>query len=231
VDFDAVVDRGTTTESFIVDQSALLEVVKFQRDANDSESQSVRRVLKAILEDPENSSMLLRSPTIPKFIETATCLLLRSDGPKIPLVLPLQIEKLAMQITLQQQASPLGKLESQFLLQVLYCFAFADQEPTSPFRVSDFRLLPMRDPLGWFAMIQQSKYERRCTVNVEAYGYSAVPRDSDASIAALIQVRSGATSSISSRSEWLKRVAAVLTKSMSNQSKTLLAALLKDLLL
>jgi hypothetical protein len=146
VDFDAVVDRGMTTESFLVDQSAMLEVVKFQRDANVVELQSVRRVLKAILEDSENSLALLRSHTIPNLIDTATCLLLRSDGPKIPLVLPLQIEKLAMQITLQQ-ASPLGKLECQFLLQVLYCCAFANQEPTSPFRVSDFRLLPMREIL------------------------------------------------------------------------------------
>jgi hypothetical protein len=81
-----------------------------------------------------------------------------------------------MQITLQQQTSPLGKWNlSSFAPNVLFR-RFADQEPTSPFEVSDF-LLPMREIL-WvaFAVIQQSKYERRCTVNVEAYGYSAAPR-------------------------------------------------------
>jgi hypothetical protein len=219
VDFDAVVDRGTTTESFLVDQSALLEVVKVQRDANDIELQSVRRVLKAILEDSDNSSALLRSPTIPMFIETATCLLLRSDEPKIPLILPLQIERLAMQITLQQ-AGPLGKLECQFLLQVLYCFAFADQEPTSPFRVSDFRLLPMREILwvcdsaltkasisGAVGSTLKLAISRLCPeIRMQALRYT-------------IQVRSRhSTSSLSSPSEEVekKQLLQVLRKSMSD---------------
>jgi hypothetical protein len=146
VDFDDVLDRGTTTDSFLVDQSAMLGVVKFQLDANGIELQSIRQALKAVLEDSESSSSLLRSPIIPIFVEKATCLLLRSDKPKIPLILPLQIERLAMQINLQQ-SSLLGKEQSQFLLQFLYCVAFIEEEPTSPFGV-DFRALPMREILG-----------------------------------------------------------------------------------
>jgi hypothetical protein len=93
-----------------------------------------------------------------------------SDGPKSHLVLPLQIEKDADNVATTSQ-SP---WEIGILAQVLYCFAFADQEPTSP---SSQRLppLPMREIL-WFAIaIQQSKYERRCTVNVEAC-YRLAPR-------------------------------------------------------
>jgi hypothetical protein len=94
---------------------------------------------------------------------------------EIPLVLPLQIEKLAMQITLQQQTSPLGKLESQFLCSKVLFRRFADQTNLA-FRGQRLPATDERNPLGWFAVIQQSKYERRCTVNVEAYGYSAAPR-------------------------------------------------------
>ena len=147
IDFDSVIDRCVNTESFVMDQAAMLELVRLPQDAADSSQLSrIRQTLKAILEDPRSSLSHLRSSILPAFIRKATSLLLLDAEPKVPIVLPLQIEKLALQIDLQRQ-HPLGKLEAQFLLQFLYSFAFIEEEPASPFGVSDFRALPMREIL------------------------------------------------------------------------------------
>lgn len=145
-DVDSIIDRGTSAESFVVDQTAMLEFVNLQEGAKLMDIPRVQQVLKNVLEDTDNSVLLLSSSIVPAFIQKVTPLLLKSSEPKVPLVLPLQIEKLALQIDLRQEHY-IGKHEAQFLLQFLYAAAFVEGEPMSPFAVSDFRSLPLREIL------------------------------------------------------------------------------------
>ena len=97
-------------------------------------------LLKLVLGDELCAKSYIQDPQIVEFIVESTSIILMNHESKVPLIMPIQIEMMAMKI--QNVHDNFGTDEVQFLLQLLYCFTFLQHEPKSPFQINP-RMLPL----------------------------------------------------------------------------------------
>lgn len=136
-------DDVYTGEEATADPSIALQLMECNDVPDAIKTTTARDLLNRVLVDEKAAFLFLRKgPLAVAFVDSASSLLLKGQGPKLPLVLPVQIEVLASTIRLYDMRTP-GKRESLFLVQLLYCFSFLEREPSSSFKF-DPRALPLK---------------------------------------------------------------------------------------
>lgn len=140
LNLDTNVDQITREDLLLVDQSAVLLMIQ-ALSPEDCKIQQIKEILTGILRDASKSSIILRSTLIVTFCHAIVSVLLKANIPKIPLLLPIDLERLGSGISLHFEGAIEDK-ESQFLLNLLYCFEFLKEEPHSPFAFEP-RSLPL----------------------------------------------------------------------------------------
>jgi hypothetical protein len=117
--------------------SVALQLLKYKQSAYVPATNLLERVLK----DTRAFMFFLQDPLALAFVENGVSVGLSRENAKLPAVTPLQIQTLAATLLLSQWEQ-LEIPVLQFLMQLLYCFYFFEQVPSSPFRV-DPRELPL----------------------------------------------------------------------------------------
>jgi hypothetical protein len=81
-------------------------------------------------------------------VKAAVAAVKTQEGAAIPCVLPLQLQSLSLEIDWRKDGRRLSQLaiESQYILQLLYCMCFLEEVPTSPFAI-DPRDFPLAETL------------------------------------------------------------------------------------
>jgi hypothetical protein len=141
---NACLEAGLKNEGFLADPRIGLELIENINATEDySRLPIVKGFLELVLQDSTYSKTFLRSDIIPLFLEEAASMQL-GDGPRLPFVLPIHIEKLSMKLSFHG-SDILTDEESLFLLCLFYCICFAEVSDfvTTPF-VFDARLLPLK---------------------------------------------------------------------------------------
>ena len=118
--------------------SVALQLIKFTGVPLDVKTKVATHLLNLTLGAEHSVTSYFQDPEIVEFIEQATSILLEKHELKVPLVMPIQIETVAM----KTQYDSCGTVSLQLLFQLLYCFTFLQHEPKSPFRI-DPRMLPL----------------------------------------------------------------------------------------
>ena len=140
----AVIDISAPSDPFLALQLLQCENVSTEAKTNIAAT-LLKNVLLPIVGQTCGASIFLKIPIAAEFVERATSHLLHIvDRPNVPLVLPMQIEKLAMKMEFSQPKSEWSDPEALFFVQLLYCLEFKVLEPDSPFAF-DPRMLPLKE--------------------------------------------------------------------------------------
>ena len=139
----ALYEHGASEGAFFVDLSAANLLLKNESIDTARRIERARVLLSAVLERTEIAEVLLRNKATPSFIEMAIRVLLLKTGPRVPLILPVQIEKLASEVHLHN-VSVTGPSVARFLLNSLYCLEYLELDNLSPLAV-DPRSLPLKE--------------------------------------------------------------------------------------
>ena len=142
LDLDSAIARGTTDAAATEDLSALLLSVELYESYN-----RIEELVRSILTDPMTCNKIVHSNLVGDLIQAAVVAVTK-HGVGIPHVLPIQLQSLALQVDWREVGTRRSQpsLESQFLLQLLYCLCFLEQEPSSPFAI-DPREFPLKEAL------------------------------------------------------------------------------------
>jgi hypothetical protein len=147
LDLDVLLKVETPSDS-AVDPAAMLDLMRCSKDTGNVTGKKVIDALKLILCE-SNCSTSLGHEQIPQFIVEATAFLSKYNAINLPIISPLKLEGRATKLDLHllKEDSILGTPEYQFLLQVLYWFAYVDAE-TSTVLSFDARTLPLKEVLS-----------------------------------------------------------------------------------
>jgi len=131
-------------DTSLIDPSLAIQILQCERVSDTKKSVTAKTLLDKMLTDEPSAHAFLQHPLAATFVELGTLQLLKGESSKVPLVLPMQIAKQAMVLDLPLAVTVCSEKESLFLVQLLYCFVFLEQEPASPFKF-DPRVLPLRE--------------------------------------------------------------------------------------
>lgn len=143
--------RGISMEHLHVDLAALSLFLQTgsQPSSDGFVTQATKDFLQSLLQSPHKCQLLIQKAGIGDVVFEGAACLAKSGALSVPLVLPVQIEWLGGHVDLGKlvaRPASLGPVECQFLLQLLYCFAILELNPSSPFSF-DPRTLPLKEVL------------------------------------------------------------------------------------
>jgi len=140
---DSIIQKGITDAAAMEDSSALLLHVEAERNYIRAD-----QFTRSILNDPVRSNKMLNSKDICHVLQSAVVAIKTRGGSTIPHILPVQLQSLSLKIDWRKDdtRSPQPSLDSQYLLQTLYCLYFVDEIPKSSFAI-DPRDLPLKETL------------------------------------------------------------------------------------
>jgi len=145
-DFDLLISRGTNLLAFVADASTGLDLIRedvLTENGRQQQIDRVRELLKSVLDEKsEYAPLLLQSSALPDFIEEATVFIQHDDGPTVPLILPVTMERVPKNVTLASSGC-VSDEDSRYLIRLMYCLVFKETEPKSSPFVVDPRELPL----------------------------------------------------------------------------------------
>jgi hypothetical protein len=127
-----------------------------------------------ILDDPAICSKVFLEPCISELLREAVATSLGDGGTKLPIIFPLSLETILLQILELKLSwtqpgtyslSELGK-QCQFILQLLYALIFLDRSTSSPFAI-DPRCFPLSESLTFCQQFPSSSVLSELTALVE----------------------------------------------------------------
>lgn len=146
-DLDGICHKAMTESAVVDDLDSAAKCLADPQASSFFEEESVRNALTGVLESYRVNTLLKEHGTLP-FLDAANKLLsqLNMKERGLPLVLPLQLEKLALsaQNKLQQAASDMSLEVASLLLNLAYTLCFLQEQPECPFR-ADLRNLPLME--------------------------------------------------------------------------------------
>lgn len=144
-DLDALSRVGTRKESFVANPSVGLDIIRSGGSGFSGFPEIVTTLLKFVLEDASRSLVLIGDRYVPTFIEEAVLLLCSEETPLVPMILPIQLERLSVEASTFWNG-PISAKGAQFLMNLFYSFLFMHHSASakSPL-VFDPRQLPIAE--------------------------------------------------------------------------------------
>jgi len=167
VQWSNLVKSGLTPDALSTDVMAVVDAMR-RCHATDNE---LDELVKNTLNDASRCEVLFYHQTgVLVFLTNAVDMLLKRSEPRIPIVSPIQLERLTSKITWQQctrnhnnnsldLANENNERRCQFVLQVVYAFVFFDKIEDSAFAI-DPRSLPLTEALDFCNFCVEGKKER-----------------------------------------------------------------------
>jgi len=141
---ELVQNKVMSVEYVLYDATVFSEMMA-QNDAE--QSNGLDHIIQTILGDPDKCHQLVQQSKVSEFIRGSAKWTCRKKRPHIPLVLPLELERLSRKLWADLGSGK--KVPSdfmQFVLQLLYAFSFLEEDPVSPFGINP-RTFPLKESL------------------------------------------------------------------------------------
>ena len=144
---DFIIEKGITDAAATEDSSALLLCMQVKVCGERAD-----QFIRSILHDPK----ALISNDLCDLLQSSVTAIKTDKGTAIPYVLPIQLQSLSLKIDWRKGDARISQpsLESQFLIQLLYCLYFLDDEPLSPFAI-DPRDFPLKEILELATLLSE----------------------------------------------------------------------------
>ncbi len=142
---ELVQNKVMSIEYVLYDATVFIEKMA-QNDAAQSNN-GLDHIIQTILGDPDKCHKLVQQSKACDFIRGSAKWTCRKKRPHIPLVLPLELERLSRKLWADVGSGK--KVPSnfmQFVLQLLYAFSFLEEDPASPFGINP-RTFPLKESL------------------------------------------------------------------------------------
>lgn len=178
-DLDQVLEQGTKEDALVADPAVGFCVIRTHTEEGAS-ARAARQLLSTMLDSESYASPFLCSDVTPDLIDEAIECSLRGDDTFIPVVLPLEMEKISRDSSFRNRYSLTGK-ESRFLLCLFYTLSLRDQGGTShnPF-LPDVRELPLQQVYSVLATLSEDGISRSMRMKLKdliaRHCYESVPR-------------------------------------------------------
>ena len=138
---ESVQGKAMSVEFVLQDASVFIEKMQAE-DSNGLDS-----VVQAIFADANKCFQMSKQLKVWGFIQGSAKLTCRKKSPNIPLVMPLNLERISRRLWADgRNGIEVLPLFMQFVMQLLYALSFLDEDPASPF-VIDPRVFPLKETL------------------------------------------------------------------------------------